>query len=865
MAKKRKKHTVRGGAKVAVAQSPEQREQQALKALATGQYRDAINTLKALLKEDAASERVAERRQALAEAYAGRARELSAKGMLKEALVIWENRAALGPEIPLAFEHGLLSLRLGDVEPLLRLWSESAALSRDERSRLAEQLAAAVLSGAEVLLERLPPDDPLCRHAKPARAALASYCKADEAALESALAEIPFRSPYRSWVLLLKALTRLETEPAAAREMLARVTDDSPFAPLRRAAELALLTETDFLAAIAKIGPRQADFAAALRGWSPQQLELARALAPIGDNAAGREAMLRLLTRHRDLLGADWVRRASLRLLPPIADPWDRRPAQWKTLRPAEAALVEAWNAESQASGYSGWDPIRAWEAVAEALIAEPGAKTDPRQKRAIARVLRRFDARFDVLAKDAPLDTDPDSIQSIAAQQLERSLHWDPNDRATHTRLITWYRRIDQLKDARRLLAMAQRRWPQDMAVLDTAMDVALASNAFKKAAGIARQMLAIDPINSSVRRRLVNAHIQHAAKQLPKGRDDLARNELADARSWTERGTGLEVIRHQLALLDGLVVLALGDRDQGRAMLTTLLEDQGKGSVGQVELILAANRLALRQSQIAQWLGLKPAKVRDRDDLLRVIERLRGNLEQSETFTRGLMDRLKLLFKKAPWKQLERGELELACETLRAYKLNGIREEAARIGLKRWPQASMLEYHLFESRYIEGGLPSLSELEKMKEALERAEAAGETRAAERLLGLMQQYSPFSRGPYVDDPWDDPDGPGAFADDDEMGLDLDALLALFHRFPLRQVLEMTGMPKPLIKQVLKVAREEGEEYAIEILIETIRSASAAGAEMPPNPPTEPARGGKRRRSQAHADDPDDPRQFDLF
>ncbi|NEX17593.1 MAG: hypothetical protein C1943_13440 [Halochromatium sp.] len=864
MAKKRKKYSARTGAKAVAAQSPEQREERALQALAAGQYRDAINTLKALLKDDAASERTPERRRALAEAYAGRAHALSAKGMLKEALAIWENRAALGPEIPLALDHSLLSLRLGDAEPLMRLWLQADALPRDERSRLAEQLAAAVLSGADALLERLAPDDPLRRHAEPARAALASYCSADDAALESALAEIPFRSPYRSWALLLKALTRVEAEPAAAREMLARIQDDSPFAPLRRAAELALLNETDFLAAISEAGPQQLAFAAALRRWSPQQLELARALAPIGDDAAGRELMLRLLTRHRDLLGVDWVRRASLRLLPPIANPWDRRPAQWKTLSPAEAALVEAWNAELHHSDFSGWDPIDAWEAVAEAMIAEPGSKTDPEQKLAIAQVFRRFDACFNVLAADAPPDDDPDSIQSIAADHLERSLRWDPGHRDTYIRLITWYRCIDQLKDARRLLALAQKRWPQDMTVLEAAMEVALASNAFKKAAGIARQMLAIDPINSSVRRRLVDAHIQHAAKQLHKGRDDLAHKELADARSWTERGTGLDAIRHQLALLDGLVVLALGNRDEGRAILSALLEGSNEGVAGQIELILATNRLGLRQSEIAQWLGLKRSKVRDRDDLLRVIELLRGNLERTNTFTRGMMDRLAALLKGAPWKQLERDELELACETLRAYKLNSIRGEAARIGLKRWPRMPMLEYHEFESRYIDGGFPSPSELGKMELALERAEAAGETRAAERLRRLMQQYMPI-RPSFFDDPWDGDDGPAPFAnDDDEAEFPFDALSDLLHRMPLKQVLEMTGMPKPLIKQVLKVARDEGDEYAIEMLIDLIQKTATAARDQAPGSPPGPAAGG-RRRSRTPADDPDDSHQLDLF
>ena len=170
-----------------------------MQALEAGRYRDAIAGLKALLKDDAASERSGARRLALGEAYAGRAHELTAKGMLKEALVIWENRAALGPEVPAALAHSLLSLRLGDPGPILQQWSRKDALSRTERERVGEQFAAAVLAGDEVLLERLDADDLVRRHAEPARAALAAYCAHDAEALEAALAQLPFRSPYRTW------------------------------------------------------------------------------------------------------------------------------------------------------------------------------------------------------------------------------------------------------------------------------------------------------------------------------------------------------------------------------------------------------------------------------------------------------------------------------------------------------------------------------------------------------------------------------------------------------------------------------------------------------------------------------------------
>ncbi len=51
----------------------------------------------------------------LAAAYAGRARELAAKGMPKEAIILWENRALVAPQLPPELDYCALLLRQGKV------------------------------------------------------------------------------------------------------------------------------------------------------------------------------------------------------------------------------------------------------------------------------------------------------------------------------------------------------------------------------------------------------------------------------------------------------------------------------------------------------------------------------------------------------------------------------------------------------------------------------------------------------------------------------------------------------------------------------------------------------------------------------
>jgi len=60
------------------------------------------------------------------------------------------------------------------------------------------------------------------------------------------------------------------------------------------------------------------------------------------------------------------------------------------------------------------------------------------------------------------------EATAKLLADQLARSLEWDPEDRETHLRLIGYYRRGKRAEDVRRLLDEATGRWPKDMQVLD-------------------------------------------------------------------------------------------------------------------------------------------------------------------------------------------------------------------------------------------------------------------------------------------------------------------------------------------------------------------------------------------------------------
>lgn len=790
---KRSKRRAPRGKSAPTELSPAAIERKAQGDLAGGRHREAITGFKHLLKQEPRPAW----RLALADAYAGRARELAAKDMLKEALAIWENRVGLGEDITFDPEHVALLLRMGRVESVLDLSASGNAIPPPQQDRVRSLLAAAYLSGVDLVVERLPADDPVVLHATSARAALTAYCAAEDAALQDALAAIPFRSPYRDWVQILKALQHLPDEPEKAAGLLARIGDESAFHQLRRAAQLAVLPETSFLEAIADAGKTSLRFACALRGWPQARIALWEELDRLREDSRP-ETLLRFMNRHREALGVDWVHHRGLRLLLAGYPANRKRPAMLGAGPPTkgETLLLAAWDAERRKDP---WDEQTYWEHYARHLIRE-GSEDTPESEHTlrIALALRRCDQLANVLGcEDSPSD-DPEDLDTLVAGQLEESLTWDPDDRDTYLRLIGYYRRGKRRKDIRRLLEQARARWPRDMLVLEATLDTAIEAGSFKKAAGIAREMLALDSINSGVRERLVEAHLAHARKQIPKGRPDLARKELAQAREWARSAYA----HTEIDLVAGLIAL-IENAKTGAPVLRGLVAHLGGGLAGHLALALAGEAISLSLPKLFKLVRLGKPTPGGRDDLLATLARLRTHLDGGGKLSGELVAYLATALTKAPWNELSKGEVEAACETLRRCGLHKARRHVARAALKRWRSEPLFELHAFEAKYPKNsGRCSNIDLYRLEGALNRAREEGDTRTAQRIekalaaCGAVPFLPPPAMGPTVGLP------------------ETESISALVRILGLEKALDVLGLPPDMRHDFKKMIRQHGEKAA---------------------------------------------------
>ncbi|MEA3410450.1 MAG: tetratricopeptide repeat protein, partial [Pseudomonadota bacterium] len=481
-------------------------------------YKEAIAAFKDLLQRDPRQPWL----EALSTAYAGRAEELAAKGMIKEALAIWRGRTELC-DTPLAEPAYIeLLMQAGRIDTAIGVLAEHPDEPEIQRflPKLRALAAAQALAGREATLDFFPGDDPVVRDFPAALAALQAYCQRDDGAVETHLKAIPFRSPYRDLRQILKALLRFDTDAADAERSLARIDSGSPFSGICDAMRAARLPNPEFMRRCGELNPPERRFATVLRGWTPQQVKRVLELRQLGDQPRP-DALMRFLLRHREPLGQDWVRETAMRLLVHQPGGKGHFNRAFGKMSEFHRHRIQALHLEEE-----GDAPDEIFNTWREAYLAsnQPTGSPDTDPELTAAMVLRRSVDRW--------LRTEPPQPTTVRA--LEVSLTLDPDDVPTYLKLIRHYRDAGELKDARRVLESALDRYPKDAVVLTEAVETALAGNAFKKAARFARQALERDPINARVRDILVVSHLSHARKQIRQGKNALARKELDEAANW-------------------------------------------------------------------------------------------------------------------------------------------------------------------------------------------------------------------------------------------------------------------------------------------------------------------------------------------
>ena len=776
-----------------------------------GDFKLAIDLFKRLVKQDARTEW----RDALAEAYAGRARSLAAKGLFEEAETALSKTAAPDGTVldPLLYVQCLVKRgRMHKAAELAVKYVVNDKVPAATAPQLAE-LAAALWLVAPVPLA--PPANQQSKggkwveHAAAAQQSLTAWIEGKPPQeIDLLLSRIPLRSAFRGLRLSLKSLMTAPNDPARARQLLDGIPRKSVFATMRFAIEAALPGEpAEPVASSSPSSRAQQVFAVEVKGLPSSRSQSLAQLVKAERNNPG--TLLSFLANQTGTLPADAVKSACLNLLPRAPDRLQQFEKTFGPLSEFDKNRLLALAAEAKNDWLSA---EQRWRLAAQSV--ERAADTEARLS---AGVIYRHLAH---LAEDNAEIEGEGTSEFPCVEYFERSLQADADYLPAVLQLIGLYRTNKQDKDWHRLADEAAQRFPEESAVLLQAVDSAIARKAYKKAVGFARKLLTLDPINQAARQRMIELQISHARKQTRSKRVDLAWKELADAAEWERPGAPSFL----LYINQGLVGRELGREPDAEARLREGVELAGSGVLGwflaSLEHALMhageASAALLRQELVRAQQAETPTKERT----LSIVSAVSGDeARASKKVVAGLIFRIRSWLLKGSdlaWSAAEFHPIAEMFKQAGAYDLLG---DYAKSASRREPTDATWRFYLVVARTKgDSDRLSFSETEELIKMAEDASHRHDFHMANRIERFIEGSGLLStprRGSRRLSGFDLAD----FDDEDETGDALSKLLAL----------GLEDTPPDMVKRMIA---KHGQRGAVTALVDRIRT-SPLGAMLP--------------------------------
>ena len=555
-------------------------EQQASQHLHKHRYKDALDNFKRLLKQVPGNKTC---QQGLLSAYRGRCLQLAEKKMYKEACVIWENmqgfleqnevlqNSALAEDAasPTVIDYLQWYLFTGNLQKALQFYKqyEPKIKTHSDFAALNSHFAAHLLSAPEQTIKILDENHPLRSHWHYARDALTAYCSQQPEAMQLALKNIPFRSAYRDFSLILKALIVLQSTAnqgavvqntsGSAKEnghllnevdaLLKKVTNNSLFYSFAQSV-LPLNGDNDaLLCALLNSDTQWTELYGEFLGWSKNTLkEWNRAKQRLGGQNVSKQEQFRWLL-HTRLTQNDPHKEALLKEITSILFNYSTGEMKAFEHRFGALELKERYRiaATIYEKNHDFDSAIFDWEQYL--LITDA-----PLEKAMIYRKLSELAERVD-----------SDERENSPEDYLHQSLHYEPDDKSTYLRLFELYDHScsDHLtknkqssrdkKILQQLVASALNHFPEDREVLTAAIKDSQQRKVYKKAASLAKQLLKIDPTNPFARQMLVDSSLAHARKNMLSKKYHLAEKDILLAAEIDSTSARVELFKAILAFV--------------------------------------------------------------------------------------------------------------------------------------------------------------------------------------------------------------------------------------------------------------------------------------------------------------------------
>ncbi len=510
-------------------------ENQAISLCKSQKYKEAITIYKQLLQLS----NNPLWQQSLAECYLRRAENFALKGMHKEALVLWENyRQFAEPPYQQLDRYIVWQIQ---AKQRANIQSSLKALTAEQLDNdypeLAAILGALILTGHIEFQQALPQDSIFIDHLSRVLSALQALRDHDHDGVNQQLKQLPYRSAFRDFRTLLKALLTMPGSIADANLILEKIPTRSPYSQAAQWLRASSQTGAALVSHCANLGHAQRKLLADCIGLNKLQIELLETLSkqkqPWPD-----KLKFNLALNNQSLLGSNLVQSFCFALL-------SNYPAGQRDFDKAFGAIDEFEQNRLKALGYENadnhYDADFHWRQCIKAL-----SKQDNDNGLKIALIYRH-------MAQGQP-------DQALKIQHLCNGLEYDPSDKASYLQILAHYQKSGNTSAYKDWLNKALSECPEDIDILMQATQAATANRTYKKAIQYAEKILKIDPVNSYAKQLVFTSHLNHARRLLKTQKLHLVAAEI-------QRAENLKLGKTyalQTDILRGLLGFAKNDKSQ-------------------------------------------------------------------------------------------------------------------------------------------------------------------------------------------------------------------------------------------------------------------------------------------------------------
>ena len=693
-------------------------ETQALSRLNAGQYKEAIDLYKTLLKHADNTDW----RQALAQCYLQRALAFATKGMVKEAVVLWENHARnTEPPYEALDRYITWLLQTDDTAKVKTLLSQLSARQLDEQyTDLAGLLGLLIITGKAGFQELLPQDSVFIRHSGFAQEALAAYRNNQLENIEPAMKKLPFRSAFRDFRTLMKALLLIPESVEQAQSLLAKIPAESPY----QQAGALLLAVTHQGAALVndllQLTPAQTKVIEAAKNLNKKQIELLGVLSKQKDRLTDK-VKFTLAIQYQALIGAELAQQYCLAALSSYPAGQRDFTRHFGAIDDFEALRLKALTCERDRDFHGAEYYWKQGIRVLKSRGAQDALK--------IALIMRHI----------AAYQKSPEE----AVNWLMASVDHDPDDRESYVKILQYYERREQENDAFKVwLDKSIKMFPKDIELLGLAIKASVRNKAFKKAAQYAQALLKIDPVNTFAKQVLFTSHLAHARKLIKSKKFHLVEKEIQQAET-IALGKRYQT---QSQLMRSFFVFIAEDKKRGEQLIAETMKKYNDG-VFNAHFYVSMEALLLNLP-IAPLLKILPPLTKDYllsqqeiVQLIQLIQQYADDDSANRTPLQKTLDKVKPIIKQSFKQSFSEETLLTLCHCLDNIRHFELLRACVKIAQPLWDDPIWMYYRVYSE--ANGNPENCSDINsyRLQESLKQAQAQNNQRATALIHKFLDQY----------------------------------------------------------------------------------------------------------------------------